>query len=84
MHPLEEWLIVKRWSKEKFSKASDLSLVTIYKVLRNTVISRRTAMKIEIATSRAVTMEQLEKSNGFYVHYTAQSDADETAEAMQG
>ena len=82
MHPLEEWLIIKRFSKTKFANISDLSLVTVYKILRGTPISRRTAMKIEISTDRKVTVLQLKESNGFYVHYTGCAHADEEAAAL--
>lgn len=69
MHPIEKWLIIKRISKTKFSTMCDLSIVTVYKILRSVPISRRTAMKIEIATDRQVTMKQLQEENGFCTHY---------------
>lgn len=58
---LEEWLVNKNLSIYQFAKRASLSTPTIYNALLGKRVSRRTAVKIEIATDREITVAEILK-----------------------
>lgn len=81
MHPLEEWIVVNNTTKKKFAKRAHIAVPTIYKIIDNKRLGRTTAIKIEIATERQITLEMLQKINGIYSPDPFRSDTSKEAEA---
>ena len=79
MHPLDEWIVLNRLTKKKFARLARIAIPTVYKIVDGKRVGRTTAIKIEIATERKVTVEMLKKLNGVYSPNSRRPDTPEEA-----